>query len=704
MSLRRFSLRRSTVVYAIAAAVALPIAAIGVLVWGLADRTSALDQVPVAIVNQDKIVTGDKPMAAGRSLTAALVDPSTTNSENLDWTLTDATDAAEGLKSGKYYSVLTIPSDFSQSVLSSGTDSPVQADLSLQSNQASSMTAGLISQQVAAAAASALGTQVTQGFLNNVFIGFNDESTSLQSAASSAGQLAGGTAQLADGANKLDTGSRSLADGIGQLSSGAAQLAASADQAASGVSSVANGSKQLAASASTASGGASKLAGGTASLGASAAQIAGAATGISSGATALHTSATGLASGAQTAATLAGNTADGIDRLTTQCSTASSSAAFCGQLAQIDQLAHGSAAAAQSVSSGAAELLPATQKLADASTGIAAGASQLDHGAARLADSADSLAQGQTALAAAAHQLAGGASTAANGVVQLGSGAGQLASSAAQVSSAAQQTASGSDTLASSAASIDTGVHSLSSALASGAKKAPSYSSSQQDSLEKVVSQPVALHASSTNARISDGWLIAAITGLVLWLGALAGMLLGRRRSSEDALAPVTSARLLLAELTPLAALVLTQTAVMLTTLLCFHPGLANTAGYIGLTLLGALSFAAIGAGLRAVGGRAGLLVFLGLLFLQGAAIGNILPIQTAPHSLQFLAGMLPLNAFIDGASQLASGGSAVSLASVCTVLAAWGLIAFAAAAVASRRRRATIPRRFALAHATVAS
>lgn len=705
MSIRsRLAARRSTIVYVIAAGVALPVAAAGVLVWGLADRTSSLDRVPVAIVNQDKIVTGDHPTAAGRELSAALVDPSSSDDDNLDWTLTDASDAKAGLKSGEYYSVLTIPSDFSQSVLSSGTDKPVQAELTLQSNQASSMTAGIISQEVADTAATALGTQVTQGFLNNVFIGFNDEATSLGNAASNADKLAGGTAQLADGADKLNSGSRSLASSGSQLSSGAAQLAASAGQAASGVSSVATGSKQLAASANSAADGADKLAGGAKSLDSSARQVSGGAAEVSSGVAGLHSSAANLATGAQTAAGLAGNVAGDLDGLAAQCSAASRAPQFCAQLGQLDQLAHGSATAAQSVSAGAGALPDATQKLADASGGVASGATQLASGAGNLSDSAGSLAEGQVALAAAAGQLADGAGTAAGGVAQVDSGAGQLATGAAQVASAAQQAASGSDSLASSAASVDSGAHSLSSALDSGAKKAPSYSSGQQSALKKVVSQPVVLHASSSNDRISDGWLIAAITGIVLWLGALAGLLLSRRRSRDELLAPVSSARLLVSELAPLAALVLAQTAVMLTTLLSFHLDLANVAGYIGFAALGAVSFAAIGSGLRAVGGRVGLLAFLGLLLVQGAAIGNILPIQTAPQSLQFLAGLLPLNAFIDGASQLASGGATVSMASACAVLAVWGLVALAALAIAGRRRRAAIPGRFAIARASVAS
>ena len=82
--------------------------------------------MPVAVVNDDEILQDPQPMAAGRALTAALTEPSTPPQTQLDWTLTDSDDAEKGLRDGDYYAVLTIPSDFSKAIVSSGTDTPVQ--------------------------------------------------------------------------------------------------------------------------------------------------------------------------------------------------------------------------------------------------------------------------------------------------------------------------------------------------------------------------------------------------------------------------------------------------------------------------------------------------------------------------------------------------------------------------------------------------
>ncbi len=116
-----------------------------------------------------------------------------------------------------------------------------------------------ISEQVVAAAATALGNQSTQGYLKNVYGGFNQIAQSNQKAATSAGQLADGTAQLsarcrparlrrrqpggsldevAAGADELQLGdglgeqrTAQVASGATELSQGARKLHSGADEA-----------------------------------------------------------------------------------------------------------------------------------------------------------------------------------------------------------------------------------------------------------------------------------------------------------------------------------------------------------------------------------------------------------------------------------------------------------------------------------------
>ena len=74
------------------------------------------------------------------------------------------------------------------------------------------------------------------------------------------------------------------------------------------------------------------------------------------------------------------------------------------------------------------------------------------------------------------------------------------------------------------------------------------------------------------------------------------------------------------------------------------------------------MAFSAIGYALRLALGAAGVALFVLFLLVQIAALGNVVPLETAPGPLQQLNGLLPLTAYVDGASQLVSGGQVGSL------------------------------------------
>ena len=106
------------------------------------------------------------------------------------------------------------------------------------------------------------------------------------------------------------------------------------------------------------------------------------------------------------------------------------------------------------------------------------------------------------------------------------------------------------------------------------------------------------------------------------------------------------------------------------------------------MTILAATTFAVVGVALRWAFGGAGIVIFVLLLLVQAAALGNVLPIETAPAPMPMLNAALPLPAYVDGLSQLVSGGSVGSLAGVVTVLLLWGVGASLAALLVVRQRR----------------
>ena len=211
----------------------------GVLLWALQGRQASGPAVPVAIVNADKPVTtgsgkDQKTIAAGRELAAGLTQPDPSDQTPLSWELVDSDDAAEGLRNGGYYAVLTIPEGFSAAVNSVSGNDPKAAELQLVSNDASSSAVAALAQLAVDQAGATLGDQVTSGFTDNTLQSFTSIHNSLTSSAKSAHQLADSSHELADSSDTLADSSDSLADGADSLASGARQLAAGAAESDDG--------------------------------------------------------------------------------------------------------------------------------------------------------------------------------------------------------------------------------------------------------------------------------------------------------------------------------------------------------------------------------------------------------------------------------------------------------------------------------------
>lgn len=93
-----------------------------------------------------------------------------------------------------------------------------------------------ITNEVARAAATVVGRQVSTVYLENVFLGFTTLQEQLSDAASGATELADGANTAADGAAELPAGANQLADGAGQLADANQQLASGASNLSSGAS------------------------------------------------------------------------------------------------------------------------------------------------------------------------------------------------------------------------------------------------------------------------------------------------------------------------------------------------------------------------------------------------------------------------------------------------------------------------------------
>ena len=360
---------------ALAAVMLVPLAFVGLFVSAVSQGNDAPGRIPAAIVNDDSLITStaadgtETNVFAGRQLVTELTGP---ESAGFDWTITNEEDAKAALKSGDVYAILTVPSDFSKSVVSLQSANPVKATLTVETDDAHSYLTGSLLQVVGQTMAGTFGRQITEQYITGLTSGLGELGTSLATAADGATRLGAGAGQLGDGASRLAEGADALGGGAGQLQNGLRSY----------------------------TGGVSSLSAGLGSL--------------NSGAAALGQLSSGVAQYTGGVATLAGNTVPVLQQL--QALTPDPA-----QAAQIQQLIDGFAATTAAGSQ-------LSQQTASAVSGLQGGIAQSAAGAAKLAAGGPALVDGAGGLASGASEISTGATALATGAADLATGAGTLSS------------------------------------------------------------------------------------------------------------------------------------------------------------------------------------------------------------------------------------------------------------------------------------
>ncbi len=366
--------RASWLTWAGVAAVALvPLSFTGLFVGALSQSDTALDRIPAAVVNDDALVYltaadgTESPVFAGRQLVTELIG----GAQGFDWVVTNDEQAKAALAAGEVSAILTIPDDFSRSILSLGSNDPTRAALTITTDDAHSYLSGALATSVGESMASAFGRTVTAQYIVGIQSGIGELGASLGDAAVGAQSLSGGVAALSDGLS-------SLSDGVSSARSGAADLAQGLGGYTGGVDSLSAGLTELDAR--------------TAGLGALGAGVSDFAGGVSALAAAL----------AQANAELQADPGD-----------AAALAAVGALSAQLTDAAAGGAVLATTVG--------------DAVAGVRTGIAQSSSGAKRLAAGSAALRSGADSLVGGLTRLAGGASSSAAGAGELVAGATRLA-------------------------------------------------------------------------------------------------------------------------------------------------------------------------------------------------------------------------------------------------------------------------------------
>ncbi|HEY4399490.1 MAG TPA: YhgE/Pip domain-containing protein [Lactobacillaceae bacterium] len=208
--------------------------------WNAYTQTQNL---PVAVVNHDQRVRyNGKNIQIGADLVANLK-----KSKQLDFQFVSDQQAQKGLKNGDYYTVITVPKDFSKNATTLLAAQPQKIQLRYQTSAGHSYIAMKMSESAVTKLNQKISAQVSELYAKTLFANIDKLADGYQTAGDN-------SQKLADGSTKIDASSQTLANGLQKLAAstltfdnGAQTLTQGLAQYTTGVAQVADGSQQVTA-------------------------------------------------------------------------------------------------------------------------------------------------------------------------------------------------------------------------------------------------------------------------------------------------------------------------------------------------------------------------------------------------------------------------------------------------------------------------
>ena len=206
--------------------------------WDPYDKVSNL---PVAIVNQDK-----KATVQGKDLTVgADMVKNLKKNDALDFHFVDKKEAQEGLKKGRYYMVVTLPSDLSKKAATILTDKPEQMTIDYQTSSGHSFIASKMSDSAMEKLKTSVANNVTKSYTTSLFESMGKLKDGLGQAADGSQQLTTGAVKLKDGSQTITTNLETLAHSTLTFANGSEKLTTGLITYTNGVATLASGASEL---------------------------------------------------------------------------------------------------------------------------------------------------------------------------------------------------------------------------------------------------------------------------------------------------------------------------------------------------------------------------------------------------------------------------------------------------------------------------
>ena len=620
----------------------IPILYSGFFLGSIWDPYGQTKNLPVAFVNEDKGASlNGKSLNVGESVEKKLKD-----NHDLGWEFVSKQQADEGVNSGHFYAVVTIPSDFSQKAASITKSEPQQAVINFTTTPAKNYIGSLVSNQAAAKVKSSVSEQITQAYAKGILENLDKLGIGLDTAANGAstlhdglGRLQSGTQTYVGGVKQLAVNQQSLTGGLAQLSDGSRKLQAGLGQLSnnlpteSQLSQLSDGMKQLQS--------------GINQLNAS----------VSNPSPALVAQQNKVKTDAQTLAeTMLASRSDllaaggTLQTLGAQAAASGSDSTTISlpQISNISRALTKTQIISAQMETLREDLQALTQQLLAQQTQLQAGVSALNNGVNQLTPNAITAFNGYNSVRFANNQLLAGSASLANGLSEAKSGSQKLANGASLLESRSgalidgtSQLASGADTLANKLADASNRI-----------KIQPTGATTQQQ-----IANPVKSEVTEKGNVPNYGYALSPyVLSLSLFVGAIVLNVIYPIRKTFSEQESVIRWWLSKASVAGVAAF---MQATILMLVMVFFLGLTpeHPAHFIGAIYLTSFAYMSIVSLLVIVLDNPGRFLAMVLLVLQLGSSEGTFPIQTANGFFQAINPLVPMTYSIRALRQAISGG-----------------------------------------------
>ena len=619
----------------------IPIMYSGFFLGSIWDPYGQVKNLPVAFVNEDKgAQLNGQTVNIGQS-----VEQKLKSNHDLGWEFVDKQQADDGVNSGHFYAVVTVPTDFSAKAASITQNKPQQAMIRYTTTPAKNYIGSLVSNQAAEKVKTSVAEQITQAYAKGVLENIGKLGDGLETAAGGAATLRGGLTQLqagtqtyTGGVRQLAVNQRAMANGLARLGDGSRQLQAGLGQLSNGlpsesqVAQLTNGMKQLQAGLNQLN------------------------TSVYNPSPTLVNQQSKVQSEAQILAqtmqtSLADLSAAGVILKDLGSQAVASGGSTTITLPQISQLSQ-ALNKTQTISVQAAALLKdlqiLTQSLSTQQAQLQTGVSTLNNGVNRLSPNAITAFNGYNNLRTANNQLLAGSTSLTNGLAQAQTGSQQLANGARLLDSRSDVLTNGASQLAGGADTLATKLADASQQL----KIQPTGAATQQQ-----MANPVKSETTKQGDVPNYGYALAPyVLSLSLFVGAIALNIIYPIRKTFAEQENAFRWWLAKASVTGMAAFV-QATILMLIMVYCLGLVPDHPVNFIGAIYLTSFVYMSIVSLLVIVLDNPGRFLAMVLLVLQLGSSEGTFPIQTANGFFQAVNPLVPMTYSIRALRQAISGG-----------------------------------------------